>query len=90
MGIVSSPTGNGYVLLAADGATYGFGDAPSAGSVKVNQNAVAIIPAPNGSGYSIILSNGQVIGFNGGPSSSALGSNTTGHGAPIVGGTAVS
>ncbi len=90
VGIVSSPTGNGYVLLAADGATYGFGDAPSAGSVKVNQNAVAIIPAPNGIGYSIMLSNGQVIGFNGGPSSSALGSNTTGHGAPIVGGTAVS
>ncbi len=90
VGIVASPTGDGYTLLTADGATYGFGDAPSAGSVQANPLAVAIIRGPNGAGYSIILSNGQVVGFDGGPSSPALGSTTTGHGAPIIGGTAVS
>ncbi|MCI2976132.1 MAG: hypothetical protein MP439_08660 [Ferrimicrobium sp.] len=90
VGIVASPTGQGYTVLAADGATYGFGDAPSTGSIKANPAAVAIIQGPNGQGYSIILSNGQAVGFNGGPSAPALGATTTGHGAPIVGGTAVS
>jgi SpoIID/LytB domain protein len=89
VGIVASPTGRGYTLLAADGATYGFGDSPSAGSVKAHPGAVAIIQGPNGQGYSIILSNGQVVGFNGGPSAPALGPTTTGHGAPVIGGTAV-
>jgi hypothetical protein len=61
-----SPTGHGYVLVAADGGVFRFGDASfhgSLGGVKLAAPIVAIVLTPDGGGYQLTGNDGGVFSF---------------------------
>ena len=67
VGIITSTSGNGYLLVAADGGVFAFGDARFAGSCpglgRCSGTVVGIASDPTGTGYWIVTSTGHVYGF---------------------------
>ena len=72
-GIIDSattPSGNGYYMLGADGGIFTFGDAVYVGSLpgmgvnSLNKPAVGLVPDPDGYGYWIVAGDGGVFGID--------------------------
>ena len=95
VGMVRSPSGQGYFLVASDGGVFAFGDASFAGSCPgiggCVGTAVAVMPDATGNGYWLVTSTGNVYAFGdagyfGGPGStgspitSAAATEPTGEG----------
>ena len=66
VGMASTPSGNGYWLVASDGGIFAFGDAQffgSTGSIHLNQPIVGMASTPTGSGYWLVASDGGMFTF---------------------------
>ena len=75
VGMASTPHGNGYWLVAADGGVFNFGSAKFYGSTytygitglhgnhPLNAPIVAIVPTPDGKGYWMVAKDGGVFDF---------------------------
>ncbi len=66
VGMVSTPDGNGYWLVAADGGVFSFGDAGPDGSMgghRLSAPVVGMAPTPDGKGYWLVASDGGVFAF---------------------------
>ncbi len=66
VGIVPTPNGQGYWLVAADGGVFSFGDASFYGSMggkTLDSPVVGMASTPNGQGYWLVQANGGVIPF---------------------------
>ncbi len=66
--VVSTPSGNGYWLVAADGGVFAFGDATflgSTGGMHLAAPIVAAAAAPSGNGYWLVAADGGVFTFGG-------------------------
>ena len=64
--LASSPSGNGYWVLHANGSIHSFGDAPYMGgpnTAGLRAGAVAMAALPNGLGYWIVASDGGVFSY---------------------------
>ena len=62
----SSPTGNGYWEVAADGGIFAFGDAKfhgSMGGIPLDQPVVGMAPTPDGNGYWEVAADGGIFAF---------------------------
>jgi hypothetical protein len=76
--MVSSPDGKGYLLAAADGGVFAFGDARfygSLGAVDLNRHIVGITSTPTGKGYWLLGANGAVYAFGDARFYGSLGKN---------------
>ena len=67
VGMVASSNDRGYLLVAADGGVFAFGDARFVGSCpgsgRCTGATTAIVPGPTGSGYWIVTALGRVYPF---------------------------
>jgi len=66
VGMASTPSGNGYWLVAADGGIFTFGDATfygSAGALHLAAPIVGMAATPTGHGYWLVASDGGVFRF---------------------------
>jgi hypothetical protein len=66
VGRASTPDGQGYWLVAADGGVFAFGDAGffgSTGGMHLNRPIVGIAPTTTGQGYWVVSSDGGVFSF---------------------------
>jgi len=62
--MASTPSGNGYWLLRADGRVMPFGDAVKRGAVTTgNTEVVGMSPTSNGGGYWMVTRSGRVLSF---------------------------
>jgi hypothetical protein len=64
--MASTPSGNGYWLLSANGRVSPFGDAVSYGSteaMRLNKPVVRLEPTPSGLGYWVLAADGGVFSF---------------------------
>jgi hypothetical protein len=75
VGLVPTPTGQGYWLVASDGGIFAFGDAPFHGTVagKGVSDIVAVGTSKAGSGYWLAGANGAVYRFGDAPVLGDLG-----------------
>ena len=71
VGIVPSPDGKGYLLVASDGGVFAFGDAHFVGSCGsiggCPAPVVAVVPDATGRGYWLLLSNCEMVAFGDAP-----------------------
>jgi hypothetical protein len=70
VGMASSPSGNGYWLVAADGGIFSFGDAQfhgSTGAIRLNQPIVGMAAHNSGAGYWFVARDGGVFAFGAAP-----------------------
>jgi len=71
VGIVPTPDGKGYLMVAKDGGVFAFGDAHFEGSCAniggCNAPAVAVVPDATGAGYWLLLSNCDMVPFGDAP-----------------------
>ena len=67
VGMVPSPDGGGYFMVASDGGVFAFGDANFAGSCPgiggCSGAAVAVMPDASGNGYWLVTATGNVYDF---------------------------
>ena len=66
MGIASTPDGQGYWLVCADGGVFAFGDANFYGSMGGKHLAAPIVDVastPDGKGYWLVASDGGIFAF---------------------------
>ena len=66
VGMVSTPSGNGYQLVATDGGIFSYGDARFFGSMggkSLNQAMVGMATTPSGAGYWTVASDGGIFAF---------------------------
>ncbi|MGH9157829.1 MAG: hypothetical protein ACRD1K_18785, partial [Acidimicrobiales bacterium] len=66
VGMASTPSGNGYWLVASDGGIFAFGDAVfrgSTGATRLNQPIVGMASTPSGNGYWLVASDGGIFAF---------------------------
>ncbi|GAC1537668.1 MAG: hypothetical protein NVS3B12_21910 [Acidimicrobiales bacterium] len=66
VGAASTPSGNGYWLVASDGGIFSFGDANfygSTGAITLNKPIVAMASNPSGQGYWMVASDGGIFSF---------------------------
>jgi peptidoglycan hydrolase-like protein with peptidoglycan-binding domain len=66
IGMASTPSGNGYWLVASDGGVFSFGDAGSFGSMggrTLSAPVVGMASTPSGNGYWLVASDGGVFTF---------------------------
>lgn len=87
----STPSGDGYYLVGADGGVFTFGDAAfhgSTGGFTLNEPVVAIAPDPDGVGYWLFATDGGVFAFEAPFRGSVPGvlAPGTALNAPVVGG----
>ena len=65
-GMVATPDGGGYWLVAKDGGIFTFGDAQfygSTGSLRLNAPVVSMAPTPDNNGYWLVASDGGIFSF---------------------------
>ena len=63
---LTSPTGQGYWLVASDGGIFNYGDAAfqgSAGSIHLNQPVVGMAATPDGKGYWLVATDGGIFSY---------------------------
>jgi hypothetical protein len=66
VGIASTPDGQGYWEVAADGGVFAFGDAGyfgSTGNLTLNQPIVGMAATPDGGGYWLVAADGGIFAF---------------------------
>ncbi len=66
VGMASTPSGNGYWLVASDGGIFTTGDAlfyGSTGNIALNQPVVGMAATPSGNGYWLVASDGGIFAF---------------------------
>jgi hypothetical protein len=66
VGMASTPDGNGYWLVGADGGVFSFGDAAPYGSMgghALSAPVVGMAATPDGKGYWLVASDGGVFAF---------------------------
>lgn len=66
VGIASTPTGNGYWLVARNGGVYAYGDARfygSASNINLAGEMKGIVPTPTGKGYWLWAEDGGVFAY---------------------------
>jgi hypothetical protein len=66
VGMDSTPSGDGYWLVAADGGVFSFGDAKfhgSTGGIHLNRPIVGIAATRTGQGYWLVASDGGIFSF---------------------------
>ena len=66
VGMATTPTGNGYWLVASDGGIFAFGDAEffgSTGAISLNQPIVAMAASPSGNGYWFVARDGGIFNY---------------------------
>ena len=64
--MASTPSGNGYWLVAADGGIFAFGDAGFDGSMgarHLNSPIVGMASTPSGNGYWLVAADGGIFAF---------------------------
>jgi hypothetical protein len=64
--MATTPTGNGYWLVGADGGVFAYGDAPfwgSTGAMRLAQPIVSMAATPSGDGYWLVGRDGGVFAF---------------------------
>jgi hypothetical protein len=64
--MASTPSGNGYWLVASDGGIFSFGDAQfqgSTGALRLNRPIVGMAATPSGNGYWFVASDGGIFSF---------------------------
>ncbi len=84
--MASTPTGNGYWLVAADGGIFSYGDAGffgSTGDLSLNQPIVGMAAHPGGKGYWFVAADGGIFSFGGARFFGSTGSQALNQ--PIVG-----
>ena len=67
VGMASTPSGNGYWLLARDGGVFGFGDAVfhgSTGNLRLNQPVVGLASDPKNRGYWFVAADGGIFALD--------------------------
>jgi len=65
-GVVATPNGGGYWMVAADGGIFSYGDAAfygSTGGMKLVRPIVSMASTPDGGGYWFVASDGGVFAF---------------------------
>jgi hypothetical protein len=65
-GLVSTPSGDGYLQYGPDGRVFAFGDAAHLGDMsatRLNQPIVAAMVTPSGRGYRLVAGDGGVFTF---------------------------
>src|ERR1700678_1946621 len=71
VGIVPTPDGKGYLMVAKDGGVFAFGDAHFEGSCATiggcDAAAVAVVPDATDGGYWLLLSNCDMVPFGNAP-----------------------
>ena len=71
VGIVPASSGKGYLMVAADGGVFAFGDAHFAGSCAsiggCHAPVVAVVPDATGNGYWLLLANCEMVAFGDAP-----------------------
>ena len=63
---VTTPSGNGYWLVATDGGVFAFGDAGfygSLGATPLNEPITGMVPTPSGNGYWLVARDGGIFAF---------------------------
>ena len=86
VGIASDESGRGYWLAAADGAVYGYGDAPVYGSMlgtTLDSPIVGLAATPTGKGYWLVAADGGIFAYGDAQFYGSTGGMTLN--APIVG-----
>jgi N-acetylmuramoyl-L-alanine amidase len=66
VGMVATPDGKGYWLVASDGGIFAFGDAGfygSTGALALNRPIVGMAATPDGQGYWLVASDGGIFAF---------------------------
>ncbi|MGE3835920.1 MAG: glycoside hydrolase family 26 protein, partial [Acidimicrobiia bacterium] len=66
VGMATTPSGNGYWLVASDGGVFSYGDAAfhgSTGAIALNQPIVGMATTPSGNGYWLIARDGGVFSY---------------------------
>jgi hypothetical protein len=66
VGMESTPSGDGYWLVASDGGVFTFGDAGfygSTGAMHLNKPIVGMVATPDGKGYWLVASDGGIFAF---------------------------
>ena len=66
VGLVATPSGQGYWEVYSDGGVFGFGDAGffgSTGGIHLNKPIVGMAATPTGNGYWLVASDGGVFAF---------------------------
>jgi hypothetical protein len=89
VGMESTPGGDGYWLVAADGGIFGFGDAQflgSTGGMRLNRPVVDMTASPTGQGYWLVADDGGIFAFGDAPFLGSTGAIRLNR--PIVGMTA--
>jgi hypothetical protein len=71
VGMVPTPSGGGYFMVASDGGVFAFGDAQYEGSCPgiggCSGTAVGVVPDASGNGYWLVTSTGHVYNFGDAP-----------------------
>jgi hypothetical protein len=86
VGIVATPDGKGYWLVASDGGVFAFGDSSyhgSMGGTRLNAPVVGIAATPDGTGYWLAAADGGVFSFGSAQFEGSTGGTSIN--APIVG-----
>jgi hypothetical protein len=87
--LVPTLDGKGYLLVAADGGVFAFGDAASLGTCAAPGHCagavVAAIDDPAASGYWLVTATGHVYGFGHARALGQCTSEVTSHRSPVVG-----
>ena len=66
VGMVPTPDGGGYWLVASDGGIFNYGDARFFGSMggkHLNERIVGIAGTPDGGGYWLVATDGGIFAF---------------------------
>jgi len=64
--MASTPSGNGYWLVASDGGIFAYGDAAfkgSTGALVLNKPVVGMASTPSGNGYWLVATDGGIFAF---------------------------
>jgi hypothetical protein len=86
VGMATTPTGNGYWLLARDGGIFSYGDAAfygSTGALHLVSPVIGFSPTRDGRGYWLFAADGGIFSFGDAAFHGSLGA--TAHPNPIVG-----
>jgi hypothetical protein len=68
VGMASTPSGNGYWLVAADGGVFSYGGAAfygSAANLRLTKPIVGMASTPSGNGYWLVAADGGVFSYGG-------------------------
>jgi len=82
----TTPSGNGYWLVATDGGLFAFGDARffgSTGGISLNKPIVGMSTTPSGNGYWLVATDGGLFAFGDAAFLGSMGAARLNH--PVVG-----